>query len=300
METDLTIVSEFWGSDEMIARRGKGIHWTEQPQVLAYMCQQMSGDPDVHWDLHFWKNYIRPQSHSLNVLSLGCGLGDLEISLMKRGNIKYMTACDVSERALILAKESAVQSGVDINFLHVDLNNPLFPENTYDIVVGSSCLHHVSNLEPLLFQVRRSMRANGILVINEYVGSNRFQFPLKQIELINQLFSLLPDKYRRRVSNPSNLKESVDFPSIQSLIDTVPSEAVRSADIVPLLQRFFRVYENRPFGDTILHFLLYDIAGNFCASNPNDRIIMDLLINTEKILIESGVLGSDFIYMVLG
>jgi len=300
VHSDLQVVSEFWGSEEMVERRGKGIHWADHPQVQSYICQQTSGDPGVHWDLHFWQNYILPQSRPLNLLSLGCGLGDIEISLIKRGCISKITACDVSEGALLRARQSAENAGVDVEFLCADLNHISLPMGAYDIVLANSSLHHVGNLEPLMFQVRRSLRANGLFVVNEYVGPSRFQFPLVQVGLMNRLFDCLPDKYRWRVSNPSELKKSIDYPSIQFLIDHDPSEAVRSADIVPLLRSLFRVYEYRPFGGTLLHFLLYDIAGNFSASNPCDRVVMDLLINTERVLIESGCLASDFVYMVMG
>jgi len=298
--SNLKIVAEHWGSEaSTVGYYGNGYHWVEHPQVLAYIHEQMTGDPTISWDFHFWKNYLLPQNRSLRVLSLGCGCGALEVSLMKRGGISELIAYDIADGALDIAKNSANQSDVDIDFRVANLNELVLPVDYFDVVIASSSLHHVEMLESLFFQIYRSLHFGGLMAINEYIGPSRFQFSAYQVNQINYLHSLLPECYRWRRSDPSALKVAVDFPSVEFLKLHDPSEAVRSDEIVPLLKNLFRVVEDRPFGGTLLHFLLQDIAGNFDFSSFHDRLLMNLLIHLERSLLEVEALDSDFTYMVL-
>ena len=80
------------------------------------------------------------------------------------------------------------------------------------------------------------------------------------------------------------------------MIAVDPSEAVRSAEIMPVLQTLFDVIEFRPLGGAILQFLLADIAGNF-----QDEVGEQLLENffrLEDTLMACGDLPSDFAYIV--
>ncbi|MFZ4379819.1 MAG: class I SAM-dependent methyltransferase [Polynucleobacter sp.] len=297
---NLKTVAEHWGSDaSTVGYYGNGYHWVEHPQVLAYIHEQMSGHAGMSWDFHFWKRYIEPQKRGLKVLSLGCGCGNLEISLMKRGGISELIAYDIADGALDVAKKAAIQADVKIEFCKANLNELVLPVDSFDVVVASSSLHHVEMLEPLFFQIYRSLRRGGLMAINEYIGPSRFQFAPYQVDLINYLHGLLPDRYRWRRSDPAVLKVAIDFPSVEFLQLHDPSEAIRSDEIVPLLKNYFKVVEDRPFGGTLLHFLLQDIAGNFDPSCSHDCLLMNLLIYSERSLIDAAALSSDFTYMVL-
>jgi hypothetical protein len=77
-----------------------------------------------------------------------------------------------------------------------------------------------------------------------------------------------------------------------------PSEAVRSAEIVPLIRQRFEIVQQTDFGGTILHMLLSDIVGNFDPESEADVTIVRLLCYLEKTLIAEGVLPSDFTLIV--
>jgi SAM-dependent methyltransferase len=86
------------------------------------------------------------------------------------------------------------------------------------------------------------------------------------------------------------------FPSARDVAATDPSEAVRSADIVPVLKRYFDIVEFKPLGGTILQFLLADVAGNF--RSPEGERLLEMLFFIEDTLLETGALQSDFAYIV--
>ncbi|MCB0186872.1 MAG: hypothetical protein KDE31_21545, partial [Caldilineaceae bacterium] len=182
----------------------------------------------------------------------------------------------------------------------------------------------------------------GIFVLDEYVGASRFQFPLRQREIIQACHALLPERYRilstavshnraalgrdgwrlwvRRLGDKirdgdligaarrhtrrlwdrrrgrATVRHGVDLPTAQSVAAIDPSEAIRSADIMPVLGRYFDIVEFRPMGGSILQFLLADIAGNF-RSEEGQRLL-EMLFVIEDTLMATGDLGSDFAYIV--
>lgn len=91
------------------------------------------------------------------------------------------------------------------------------------------------------------------------------------------------------------IKETA-LPTERSVIAIDPSEAVRSAEIMPVLESMFDVIEYRPLGGTILQFLLADIAGNF--EDEDGSKLLDMLFTIEDTLMTVGDLGSDFAYIV--
>lgn len=92
-------------------------------------------------------------------------------------------------------------------------------------------------------------------------------------------------------------KTTANLPTARSVIAVDPSEAVRSAEIVPLLRQHFDIREYKPLGGTILQFLLADIAGNFEPDEAGARLL-EMLFAIEDALIDAGHIESDFAYIV--
>ncbi|MCB0045455.1 MAG: class I SAM-dependent methyltransferase [Caldilineaceae bacterium] len=96
----------------------------------------------------------------------------------------------------------------------------------------------------------------------------------------------------------TGLEKSCAFlPTERSVISVDPSEAVHSAEIVPVLKDYFEIVEYKSLGGTILQFLLADIAGNF-EQNEASESLLQMLYTIEDTLIETGYLDSDFAYIV--
>lgn len=53
-------------------------------------------------------------------------------------------------------------------------------------------LHHITNLEHLLEQVRIALCPGGLFVVLEYVGPSRFQWSDKVDYLMNRMLAALP------------------------------------------------------------------------------------------------------------
>lgn len=92
-------------------------------------------------------------------------------------------------------------------------------------------------------------------------------------------------------------KTTASLPTARSVIAVDPSEAVRSAEIVPVLRQHFDIIEYKPLGGTILQFLLADIADNFEHDEAGARLL-EMLFAIEDALMDAGHLDSDFAYIV--
>ena len=75
-----------------------------------------------------------------SILDIGTGSGCIAISLAKLLKDSVVTAVDVSEKALNVAKKNAAENDVDVRFVLDDILNPKNPElidNQYDIIVSN-------------------------------------------------------------------------------------------------------------------------------------------------------------------
>ena len=94
-----------------------------------------------------------------------------------------------------------------------------------------------------------------------------------------------------------NLKSEL-FKSVSYMIVADPSEAVRSSEIVPLLEDYFSILEIKGYGGAILHELLYDIAGNFCEENTGSLDRLRKLFEIEDQLTASQTVNDDFAVII--
>ena len=208
-------------------------------------------------------------------------------------------AYDISPEAVEVAREEAERAGYgDRTFYEArDLNVIELEPDRYDAVFATQTLHHIEALEHLLDQVRGSLTDRGLLVVNEYVGPVRFQFPDERLPLMNELLLALPETHRRNLRT-GETKNEVVRPDEREVKRVDPSESVRSNEILGLLEERFEIVYRADFGGTLLQFVLADIAGNFDPADPNDVAMIDLVCLYEKTLIDEGVLPSDFVYLV--
>lgn len=291
-------VSRKWGA----AAREKGsapiAGWLDCPVVLRYYINpHFYGEAtDANWFMWVKEQYFPRQVE--RILSLGCGEGGLERHAHHLNMAKAYEAVDISSQAIEVARQRASEAGMSsIHYTVSDLNYVSLDEARYDGIFIASALHHVAALERFLFEVNKALIHNGLLVINEYVGPSRFQWPVAHLILINVLLNLLPLRYRRNVMT-GRIRLLTWRPSPKRLAKKDPSEAVRSAEIIPLIFEHFRVLRKIDYGGNIFHRLLQNIAGNFREDRTLDRKIVSWIGNVERSLIRRGNCSSDFTVIV--
>ena len=276
------------------------VNWLRSPLVVRlYINPQISGRADQGWLAWLREKYF-PQPAERG-LSLGCGRGALERRALEINLCCTLEACDLSPDAIAAAQAGAERAGFAdrLRFFVADLNTIELAPASYDLILCPMSLHHVRALERLFAQARAALKPGGLLVLNEYIGPAQFQWGEKQLRYANELLQRLPERYRRnldpswwrRLLEPH--REEVRRRPRWRVAAEDPSESVRSAEIVSLLEREFIIVERRDYGGTLLHLILDRIVGNF-EDTEEDRRVLTLLCQAERALILAGELASDF------
>ena len=291
-------VAEVWGEQAGTWSIGGVRHWTELARVQAVLNRRVSGDEDVDPYLWFLRTRLEGRLPVARALTIGCGAGDLERGLATYGFASSHDAFDVAPGAIEKACTAASEAGLGhVRYSVADGNDLRLEEDAYDVVFGVHAIHHIERLERLFEQVARALKPDGLFFMNEFVGPTRFQWSDRQLEVVNGLLRALPARYRRSTVG-DGLKERVPRPTIAEMVASDPSEAVRSIEILELAAAHFDLLEVRPYGGTVLHLLLHDIAGNFSPSVPGGPELLEAICDLEWALVSSGDLPSDFAVVV--
>lgn len=267
--------------------------WMEHPLVrMERLNRMVSGRPDQ--DCHQWFiELVRSRGMSIPIarcLTLGSGFGDLERGYAQFGFTQAHDGIDIADGA-VEAATAAASGHSHIRYWREDLNSAELPESTYDVVFGHQSVHHIEKLEHLAFQVRKTLKPGGLLMLNEYIGPNFLQLTPKEVEFGTLLLQLLPRRYVRTLDG--GLRRRLVVPTAEEVIAHDPSEAVRSAEIVDVLRNSLELIERRDYGGNFLQMGLHEIVGNFCTDDPRDEEWLRFLFNAEdRLLSENGVASS--------
>ncbi|BCL16441.1 class I SAM-dependent methyltransferase [Micromonospora sagamiensis] len=122
---------------------------------------------------HRWRTaensagYLLPHLTSDQVLlDVGCGPGTITADLA--GRVARVTALEVSEEALELARAEARARGRDdVDFVVADVHGLDLPDATYDVVHAHQVLQHVADPVEALREMRRVCRPGGIVAARD-------------------------------------------------------------------------------------------------------------------------------------
>jgi ubiquinone/menaquinone biosynthesis C-methylase UbiE len=272
--------------------------WWDVPAVRARWNVLISGDGQVDHCDYVGRKYWAGRD-SLRALSLACGDGTREVRWAETGKFSRIDAYDLSECRVRAAAKKAGERGVgDVIRFHVrDVFDIDAPDGSYDVILGEGALHHLSPLETILRTVDRWLKPDGYLIVNDFVGPTRFQWTRRQLEAVNALLALLPERYKTLWNSPVT-KLNVIRPSRLGMLLRDPSEAAESSRIMPLLGAMFDVLEVKGYGGSVLHLLLKGIAHHFTAPDEEGEHWLRTCCEVEDLLLARGDLGHDYVVAV--
>ncbi|HJH27267.1 MAG TPA: hypothetical protein C5S37_11010 [Methanophagales archaeon] len=186
-------------------------------------------------------------------LSLGTGTGRHEGAFLEKGFVERFDTIDLNTTSDKLLSDFSTKNIVgDLNFIQL-------PDKEYPLVIGCGVLHHIINLEHLLFSVNRTLTDDGLFIVFEYVGENKWQWEDSKMEIIN---SKLMDKFGSKYPNFKITKPP--------LWNDRPFESIRSSDIPTLLRRYFG---NTTEFEITMSGALYPIINTIMLSYRRDKLI---------------------------
>lgn len=292
-------VAAVWDKAAGTWKIGGGLHWTELPRVQARINRMVSGDPAVDPYLHLARTRFPDRLPLDRALTIGCGAGELERGLTQYGFCLRHEAFDVAGGAIGRAREAARAAGLDHIVYDVRDGNTLeLEQDAYDCIFGVHAIHHLEALERVFAAVRAALRPDGLFVLNEFVGPTRFQWTDAQLEAANRLLAATPERLRVSCRDGRTVRRCVQRPTIAEMISMDASEAIRSAEILPLLPEYFEILETRGQGGAVLHLVLDEIAGNFRDGDDEAVEWLERCFAEEDRLLASGEVGHDFAFVV--
>jgi ubiquinone/menaquinone biosynthesis C-methylase UbiE len=138
---------------------------------------------------HLRELFASLQGSQGRLLEVGCGIGVDSIQLAKCGF--DVTAVDLTESALKVARQFAAARGVSVDFRLGNAEGLDFPDGTFDAVYSFGVLHHTPDIARSVGEVRRVLRPGGTAYVMLY---HRWSL----VNLVHRLFRLPYESPRDR------------------------------------------------------------------------------------------------------
>lgn len=203
-------------------------------QVQRHFNHRFTGDEQTRWfdTIYRYGDFKRG-------LVLGAGGVTREARLLETNPNLHLTIADISPGALdqrrgLLARfpGRVVTLIADFNFIELD-------ENAYDLIVSSSAMHHVINLEYVAEQVNRALAPDGMFFLHDYVGETKRRFSPEKKAAFEEVYNR---DLVRQGREPSTLVWS-DGDDRSS-----PFCGIRAADVLPVFGAHLALQEVRTAG----------------------------------------------------
>jgi len=280
----------YWESNPTAGFTQQG-YWLSNPIIEKAVNHRLSGGKTEGYWLTWLVNNLFKNRRFDNLLSIGCGVGNHEITMAKLGLARHIDAFDLSETSLEIARKDAAAAGVKINFYQDDFNSfTRDPNKKYDLVFCSGSLHHVKEIERCLSTIQKCLKPNGYFIVNEYIGDCYNIYNENQLNLIDRIYKCFDGTLR------SGTTETFASRSIETVFTKDPSKAIRSKLILPFLKFYFEIEVLNQAGGGLLHemYPLLD-RDRLSDGDPKSETIVKLLLEIETILMDLPTgLSSDF------
>jgi SAM-dependent methyltransferase len=185
-------------------------HWNEVADAIVTRgsSSQVAGydSPlDRYVRARFVKDFVAVPVAGRDVMEVGSGSG-LNLQLLERGGARSITAVDVSERMLAIAKENMRGARASTRFLHIDGQRIPLPDASVDDVFTVTVLQHNSDpagLASLMSEIARVAR-HRIYLFEDTARAERGtpEYMLRPVEFYRSFFEARGYRMiERRVTN---------------------------------------------------------------------------------------------------
>lgn len=215
-------------------------------------------------------------------VSVGSAAGLKEMRLIQHGIVERFVLYELSTERVHRGRRNAERRGLEerVTFRNEDPFDTELDEQ-FDLVHWNNSLHHMLDVDAAVKWSLAVLKPGGLFLMDDYVGPNRFQWADSTLQLANAVRESLPEKY---FANPFNehrdrpLSRTVRRPNPRKLAKEDPSEAARSEQILPSVQKHFPSAEIIPTGGVIYQLALNHIIHNFDEGDEDDRTLLSALL----------------------
>jgi SAM-dependent methyltransferase len=266
----------------------------QSPVARAFINRRITGDPELGPETYYARRH-GPAIVAPHALSLRASDAKLELALVEAGSCERLTGLDEDQARVDFATGRVPEPLRERIHFELGALEQWQPPEPLGAVVSRSFLHRREDLEAVLDRLAVLLAPGGLLFVEDFVGPSRFQWTDAQLQAINRLLAQLPQELLTDLSaSDGRRKRSVERPDLAERIAATPHEAVRSEEILPLLDERFERVEVCPYGGAVFHPLFSRIMGNF-AARPD---LVGVLMEVDALLTDTGALLSDYVWGV--
>jgi len=152
--------------------------------------------------LQEWLQSESPHGESAipRVIDVGCGTGDLLISLARHFPEIEFLGIDRSQRSLVQGRDRAsAQHASNVAFKKTDISEDLSHLGTFRVVISTGVLHHVPDMASAIRNVSALLEPHGHLLVWLYGRYGRFYHRLNQ-EFLRMLCHSAPLHEQKKVA----------------------------------------------------------------------------------------------------
>lgn len=281
-------VGAYW--DQRAREAQAGItRWWQSASVVSHINRVVCGRriPGAHAGFHELIKAERPGGRFDRAVSVGCGQGTKELSLIQAGIVESFDLFELSQERIDFGRAAAEHAGVAqrMRFHRADaFASP--PSTLYDLVYWNNSLHHMMDVEEALFWSRAVLQRGGLFAMDDFTGPTRFQWSDVALDAASRARALMPVRLLANPRAPNKLlPTTIHRPDPARLAEIDPSEAADSGRILECLNRVFPAARIVPTGGAIYGLTLNDVIGNF---RDDDAPLLDSLLLLDEALSTTG------------
>ena len=144
-----------------------------EPEVMDTVEAAEAYDAMEHGEVDeaFVERVIALGTNSGHFLDVGTGPAQIPILLAQRCPDIHITAIDLSEEMLKIAKHHVAEANLtkQITLEHIDAKVLPYPDNYFDGLISNSIVHHIHDAISALKEMGRVVKQNGIVLIRDLI-----------------------------------------------------------------------------------------------------------------------------------
>jgi ubiquinone/menaquinone biosynthesis C-methylase UbiE len=137
-----------------------------------------------------------------SVLEIGCGNGNGTRLIKKYFNPRNITAIDLDEKMIRIAQNN--NKATNITYKVMDASKLAFPDSIFDAIFDFGIIHHIPNWKDCLTELKRVIKKDGELILEELSLDTFSGFPGRFWE------SLLSHPYEQMFSTDDFIQQLKD------------------------------------------------------------------------------------------
>jgi predicted protein tyrosine phosphatase/ubiquinone/menaquinone biosynthesis C-methylase UbiE len=159
-----------------------------------------------------------------NILDVGTGTARIPIALAQLRPEWKLTCIDLSPNMLKVGAQNVEKAGVrsQINLELIDAKAMPYPENSFDMVISNSIIHHLPDPLPFLREVKRVLKPNGAIFLRDLLR------PLDEITKDNlvQMYAGDCNSHQKQLFGDS-LQAAFTLDEVETMLESAGLEGLR-------------------------------------------------------------------------